>query len=301
MRVPGLIRISERQRLRRLLRPLYHRVEDMLQGDILKPNVELRARFQGARCFLLCTGTSLNELDVTLLRDEYTFGCGQLHSPELDYRVRKGWSQLSSEYAKVKDVNPAFYAVIDPVRNITLSDDDLTYFLNFFRSAETTFRDPSTIFFVNGSSWRFVERHGLLRGRQLYYVKQARPMRETTHQLHDIAKRITFMDGSLYFMIAASIYMGFTELYLCGCGYTFQPQQIGHYYENWSVRNSAPVDARHRITRRLAEDHGVRIVNIVPEGFDSPIYEKTSWAKVRDVLCSETGDTAGRRWIGDTG
>ena len=45
------------------------------------------------------------------------------------------------------------------------------------------------------------------------------------------------------------------------------------------VRN-IPIDVKHHIINEFAESNNVKIYNIVPDGFESPIYEKVTWEYV---------------------
>jgi len=52
-------------------------------------------------------------------------------------------------------------------------------------------------------------------------------------------------------------------------------------------RGFGPYRDKHRILNDYAKSQGVRIFNIVPDGFDSPVYEKLSWKEiVHEVLYS---------------
>ena len=266
------------------LRPLYHTLEDLALGDILENNRQLKNRYRGQRCFVICSGASLRQIDFRLLRNQCTFGTGQLHSPEQDYRVRMGLSSLGGDYRIPAGFSPTFYTALDPVREFVSAPDFITYHVDFWRSANCSFTDPNTVFFLNGADKGFFERHELLVGRRVHYVKTSKPMTEATLLTNDLTKRITFMDGTIFLIFAAAIYMGFTEMFLCGSGYTYHPRQSGHYYESWTRMDEVPVDDRHRLMREFAEAHGVRIHNIVPDGFESPVYEKVAWHEVAQAL-----------------
>ena len=131
-------------------------------------------------------------------------------------------------------------------------------------------------------------------------------------QENDISKRITFLDGSLFTMIATAIYMGFKEIILIGTDFALYPQLQYHFYDSPTFDKSInkedfesclsdlckahdlellsvletdthfcpkfiskdKVNVRHKITNNFAIKNNVKIFNIVSEGFESPIYEK---------------------------
>lgn len=283
---PWFPQLKEAMPFKPLIRAVWHAAEDLLQGDLLIKNELLKNRYDGKRCFILGTGASLNEIDVSKLWGEYTFGCGELHSPELDYYIRSGVDTLPAQYEYPNNINPlkvspSFFSAIDPIVEMFYSRDGVEWRVQWFKVADEAFGNLDTIFFLNATSKRFIDKYKLLQGRRVHYVKSASPMRAAAgQQSNDLTCRMTFLDGNIYFMIGAAVYLGFKELYLCGCGYTYHPRQVPHYYNDHTclATDLEPVDPRHEIAKQFAEAHGVRIYNVVPDGFESPVYEKVSWA-----------------------
>jgi hypothetical protein len=140
---------------------------------------------------------------------------------------------------------------------------------------------------------------------------------------------MTFRDGSVFAMIAISMYLGFKELYLCGAGYTYQPLRVFHYYdepllsraltgaerdallehirlqgvEAHAITGDAdaqrpiwvshqPVDERHTVINRYAQMQGVKIYSVVPDGFESPIYSPVSGRELARRLSVERNPPA---------
>jgi len=181
---------------------------------------------------------------------------------------------------------------------------------------------PNTTFlqYVNDLKW--FEQENLLENRKVYYV-HTQPLRSDAKMKVDLTRRI-HGKGSFINMVTAAIYMGFKEIYLCGAGYTYQPMQFFTYYYQPSFpiefpkekRNKVideimkiepvsilriqedelsyrpiwvddrPVSDSHRIMNEFARSVGVMIFNIVPDGFESPIYEKITWKEVENNVLS---------------
>ena len=82
------------------------------------------------------------------------------------------------------------------------------------------------------------------------YIAPSRVKKNENLEIFDLDRRNDFMLGSHYFMIAASIYMGFKEIYFLGGGYTYQPINRCHFYdndtalENAKLMKNTPVDER---------------------------------------------------------
>ena len=51
-----------------------------------------------------------------------------------------------------------------------------------------------------------------------------------------------------------------------------------------------PNKDKHRILNNYAKSQGVKIYNIVPDGFESPIYEKTTWQEVESKILPRNPD-----------
>lgn len=56
-------------------RTLYYALQDLMLGDILAPNAALRNKHAGERCVIMLTGPSVNDIDVQHLASEVTICC----------------------------------------------------------------------------------------------------------------------------------------------------------------------------------------------------------------------------------
>lgn len=273
-------RVLEHEGAKRLLRPVFHAWQDAFDPKVLQANAALRGRHTGERVFVLGTGISLRDVDVTLLRGRRVMGTGHLHSPDLDINIQRGRTRLVHQDRWPRDLQLDYYAAVDPVWEHASSVEEQQFFVDYWRSANAAFPDPQTVFFANGTDVPFYRRHGLLAGRQLHFVKSAGPTDGVAHPRWDLTRRMHFVDGSVFFMLAASLFLGFREIVILGCDYTFKPNRAGHYYDDVDVVRDQPLDGRHLLFRRLADARGVRVLNVVSEGFASPIYEPISWPTV---------------------
>jgi hypothetical protein len=341
-------------KIKKHLRPVYLTVQDFLDGDLLSRNLALKNRHEGERCFILCTGSSLSEIDLNRLRHEYTFGTGYLGCPEQGIE----WENETKRYLWVlgddpdaSKINPfelnrhrwphfphlSFFSAMGNAWALFIDRRARQQWLDFYRATGKAFPNPETIFFMNGADRRFYEKHRVLAGRRTHYVKASERIRSAKKLVNDLTERITFMDGSFFFMVAASIYMGFKEIYLCGCGYTYQPLQVFHFYDDpvfpldlpghkrdkvineimkvcgvtiYKAEHDEnnyrpvfvcqrPVEVKHEIIHEFARQRGVKIYNIVPRDFESPIYEKITWnAVVENVLAAPSrGDRRERSFL----
>ena len=126
------------------------------------------------------------------------------------------------------------------------------------------------------------------------------------------------MDGIIFAMIAIAMYMGFKEIFMVGNDYTLEPSLQFHFYDSpifskkltkdtamklihkiakaryvevYKIEEDEafykpiyvqyrPVASEHLVVKKFAESIGVKMYNVVPQGFESPVYEKISWQEV---------------------
>ena len=194
----------------------------------------------------------------------------------------------------------------------------------FFLDVDNAFRVRDTVHFYHATIHRYLESRNLLCDIPRYYFLQKDQFSAAKKQAIDLVAPITFADGALTLMIALAIFMGCTEIYLFGCGYTYSPAQLFHFFDCMRCPPGIPeaeMDAAvaafsrthpesdfalldkhgsrvhdnqllvdfsfdsikhrpktdfyhaHRLIRSFAESNGVRILNVVPAGYISPVYE----------------------------
>ena len=299
-------------RAEKAIKTVYYSYEDIIHRNSVKKNEALRDAYRNQRCFILGTCVSLNEINLHLLAGEYTFGCNYLYS-----------------HKNFKDLNIDFYTVISHVREFNYDNHyDTPY--SFYSAINNNCVNKDTIFFFSCANKNFFKKNALLDGRKVHYVKFINPHKNRGPLVNDLSKRITLFGGVLSFMVSAAIYMGFNEVYLCGCGYTYQPVLEYFFYDeyldfcahsyyqkpifsidiseeerdkkireiesqngirlyNIKRKNSydiatfvsdRQVHPDHRIIKAFADANNVKIYNIIPDGFTSPVYKGVSWQYV---------------------
>ena len=59
----------------KFIRFLYYKYDDFTNSNILKDNINLYNIHKGKRCFIICSGESLNEFDFLKIKDEISISC----------------------------------------------------------------------------------------------------------------------------------------------------------------------------------------------------------------------------------
>lgn len=297
------------------LRAVLRTLEYLRLSPLLRQNEGLRNRHAGQRAYLFATGASLAGMDLSEFNGKLTIGCNNIFrhpsfpSFQLKYFVAgvpfRRWRQLSPRF--------------------THEDHE-----HFFSAVDDAFRNRDTVHLYHATLHQYLQSRALLSNASRYYFLREGALEKAESQATDLAKPITFADGGLTLMIALAMFMGCNEIYLFGCGYTYTPVQLFHFYDclryptglsksemearmntfqlehpeagfQFIDANSHTVNGgetivdfsydpanhpeqaatdfyrTHRIIRSLAETKGIRILNVVPSGYNSPVYERALW------------------------
>ncbi len=203
-----------------------------------------RDRHRGERCFILGNGPSLGDLDLTRLRGEVTFGVNRIHEA----------------YGKLGLPPVTYYCVSDPTiwRLAGRTAEPARASQVFVRLPDIQDPTPGTIHLVQRDYDLFMDAgwfpldpaQGLVRG-------------------------LTVL---LDLCVPLAYWMGFDEVILLGCDFSFDPERDNHFYgdkdEPWphSVAKRAhrpPVQRQldgMRVAARAFERAGRRLVNATPGG-----------------------------------
>lgn len=318
-----------RSKIKDLLRPVYYFCKDIfdLQGrKRLKKNIILKDYYRGKRAFLLLTGASLQQLDISKLKDEYTLGVGFIFLHE-----------------DIERMNLTFYMNTEPSKSLNPSNPNWPKshlgplghegIVQFYREIDERFANK-TILILGSDNYKYIGINNLFKDKKKYFVKAKSDLHifkgEEYKIIVDLTKRSTRGGGSIFDSILTLIYMGFKEIYLCGAGYTYDPIYELHFYDSYIfpmsmgkvkaeneakkvvashnkerntniefygiiekdgvyrgiyVQKAKKCDVnrkKHMVINEYARLHGVKIYNIISDGFESPVYEKITWEEVVD-------------------
>lgn len=319
--------LSDKLKATKILRNSYNFIEDLLSKNVIKNNIVLKDIGLGKRCFIIGTGVSLEFINLTTLSNEITFGCNYIFHQQkfnelnLNYYFEVDqWSNLIYLNSKSKFIN----------KTILSKDQVLPYYDNeshIFPSSvlpEIYFNDidaslgVETKVFLNAVNKKYIDKQKMFPQKTVYYIKGSHRILDTTEQVSDLTKRITFSDGSILMMLATAFYMGFNEIYLIGADYSLKPSLVFHFYDSpviskkllredalkliREIANARAVEVfsileddnyykplfvnpqmgyeKHCIVKKFADSNHVKIFSVTPTGFESPVYDKISWDEV---------------------
>lgn len=260
-----------KKNLRKLARPFYKFFQYRYYKSLVQKNRQLFHKYADHRLFILADGSPLNDLDLSLLSQEYTMGSNYL-------MVHKDFSKIHLK----------FYAVAASRRSIRpLVNYSAGNFHDKLKELDGLLAHESTQFFFDVSMKKYLNEKQIFKNKKVYFAVSGAGMRSDAVPELDLTKPLSSMEGSLPFMITLAMYMGFKEIYLCGCGYSYDPQQVTHFYDK-EVRDARwGMDPKHAILLREAQRRGISIFNVVSDGYISPVYPAISAGDFHRMLLPE--------------
>ena len=169
---------------------------------IIGKNIELKDKHKGQRCFIIGTGPSLNDLDLTYLKDEITFGVNFLYKSE-QYKV----------------IEPKYYTIVDEA----FYNKGEEYLNNILDETK------NSIMICNYKGKNVVD-NCKTKPKDVYYIYQKLfPHKGLT--CVDAHKNMTIAMNVVTVCIQMAIYMGFSEIYLIGADFNpFASEKPNHCY-----------------------------------------------------------------------
>jgi len=211
--------------------------------NIIGRNIELKNKHKGQRCFIIGTGPSLNEMDLTYLKNEVTFGVNFL---------------FKSEQFKV--LNPTYYAITDEF----FHNQGKEYLEGIFNNTK------NSIMICNYKGKRVVN-SCKIKPKEVYYIYQKLfPHKKLT--CVDAHKNMTIGMNVVTGCIQMAIYMGFSEIYLIGADFnSFASEKPNHCYtDDSNEREISLADELkfyshatyfHYYIAKYAKDRNIKILN----------------------------------------
>jgi len=299
---------------------------DYNANKLLRQNFYLKNVYKNKTCFLLATGESLMGLDLSILKDEITFGIGFIFlHPEIII------NSINIYFDSEPIVN--FYDEKNTNWPENLMPSNYNKAILFYEMINKNTNKDSIIFF-NVKNKKFIDSTKLFEDKKVHYVKSLNKLDGKIDKEIDITKRFFGGGGSIYNSIVIAMYLGFNKIILLGAGYTYKPTYEKHFYDNFVfpieknkneleilcedkisiyrfngdknifVKGFRQINNENRIilSRNLSDDfyhnhfllnklaikNNVEILNIVPDGFESPIYKSVSWECIKNRVIEQS-------------
>lgn len=219
-----------------------------------------KSRYVGKRCFIVCTGPSLTIADLSLIKNEFTFGMNSICKlyDETDFRPTFYGIQDQFVYRTIESVIQEHYSGAD---NVFVSDRVARY--NTVDPMWNQF--PLSVAYSAYDCWF----------RNRYWARFS----------EDIHREVYNGFSITFSLIEIAVYMGFEEIYLLGADNSFSKDKRNHVVEYGLVDSQIDTaQARNLAGYRAAADYikdkPIHIYNVT-RGGDLEIFPRR---RLEDVL-----------------
>lgn len=254
-------------------------VLDVFPDPELRRNAVFRDRHRGERCFLLGSGHSIKEQDLTKLAGEIVMTQNHFHAHE-----------------QIGIISPTYHVNVPKYQPRSYDDD----WVEWLRSMDERLPKKTVIFFGKNTKY-LVDELRLFQDRA-YYVQPGYSAALLGRAPTDLTRRIMRVPTVLPQCLAIAIYMGFKEIYLLGFDLDQQfrqnnRDQLRFYGLSPITRNAAEIALEQKggasgddwlgfwliwrqcnLLKQAAERKGLKIINATRGGllnmFDRQVYEE---------------------------
>jgi len=190
---------------------IFNKILLILFSKTLKKNTRFKDVHKGKSCYLFGNGSSLKYYDLKLFNDKASIGCGALFT-------HKDFKDLNLKYCYVS--HPLFFYKFwkNP------------YSKRYEKNKVGAFYRKNMAFFPEKQYFTSLSNYYGIQGDNINYVYHFGQRDEVSgdNQMDEV---FSMMEGSMSGMIGVALYLGFTDITLVGCDYTFFPKMHGHFYE----------------------------------------------------------------------
>lgn len=222
--------------------------------------LNLKGKYQGKRCFIVCTGPSLTIEDLELLKDEYVFGMNStaMILDKTTWRPDFYGIQDGAVYERIKDV-------------VARPDNGLIFAPYSFRKKYGT-----------PSNWNYFQCCGA------YHLYEAYQLNKYFSKFSkDSYVRVYDGFSISYSLLQIAYYMGFEEIYLLGadCSYSGDKK---HFVEHGNLPNNLNIatfrlTASYQCAQAFAQINNLKIFNATRGG----MLEVFPRVRLEDVLANK--------------
>lgn len=200
---------------------------------------------KGERCFIVCTGPSLNFNDLSLIKNEICFSMNSIIKilDKTEWYPKYYGVQDDDVFAKMRDIYSTF------------SHE------NFFVANNTFNKNKDVLQNKNVNVFR------------LYYGNIKRNLKKPRIKFSkDITHGVDCGYTITYSLMQIAIYMGFKEIYLIGCDSNYDPDPNKRYFvSHGHIDPNAPVSVQFQMqayskAKEYADKHNIKIFNATRGG-----------------------------------
>lgn len=234
---------------------------------LVKRNERIKDSFKGERCFILFTGTSVNDFDLDYIKGEKVIACGM--------------SVVHRDFQKCNVV-----AYFDPG---SWEPRSLFYLDMVFSSVYESTKKGCNIF-LHCSAYPYRNEIMSYREKDTYYLSSNGNYLSKSDIRSDLNKINNIQEGSLSTALAIANYMGFKEIYMLGQDYLSDPPIYGHFYDGFKEIGN-PLDYKNYRERASwmiehVNKNGCHVINVTKDENQKSCVESITFADISQELNS---------------
>jgi hypothetical protein len=215
-------------------------------SKLLERNISIKNSYDGKRCFILFTGTSVSNFDFDLIKDELVIACG-----------------MSVVHKDFKENNVVAY--FDPgawePRSLLYLD---VIFSAVFRSTK-----KGCSVFLHSTAYPYRNELTSYREKDTYYITSNGNYLSSSDISSDLHQLNNIQEGSISTALGIASYMGFKEIYLLGSDYLSDPPIYGHFYDGFYESGDASSYESYRQRASWMIEHvekkGCKVINVLKD------------------------------------
>jgi len=225
---------------------------------LLLRNINVKNIFLGKRCYILFTGTSINNLNFDLLKNEPVIACGA--------------SVLNKDLTKCNLIGYFNPGPWEP-RSLLFMD---FIFNSIFRKTKR-----GCNIFLDTTGFPYVKKLAYYREKDTYYISSNGNYLSKNDINSDLTNLNNVQEGSLSTALAIASYMGFKEIYLLGADYLSDPPIFGHFYDGFDEVGKASDYESYRERAFWMIDHvqnrGCKVINVIKDNNQTSIIKSITF------------------------
>lgn len=190
---------------------IFKLIKFLYRNDLNKNKV-FENQFKNKDAYIFGNGSSIKSFNLDLFKDKYSLSCGYLF-------LHKSFSKL----------NIVAHTEIDPFILYPISKNKFSnaYQRNYVYDLYSKFF-PTDVPLISS----LTNYYSPLKKKKIYFSHHFGCKNEDFDiSKTSIADTNIFMNGSMYFLISLSYFMGFRKIYLVGMDYVTKFPKVGHFYE----------------------------------------------------------------------
>ena len=226
---------------------VYNYMVFILNYNNNKSNQTLKNKHRGETCFILGNGISLDQIPVEEINKHTVFACNEIF-------YHNQFNTLRIDY----------YTVIEPYYGKLFGRDYYEDTHKLYKDIDASFAEKETVFLLHSTVRKLIKYHSYQKNRTIFYLA---PINKIINSLHavknDMAGVFNLGFGAIGVMVGASVYMGFNNIVLLGCGYTYRPRQQHHFYARPQYNKTKhSYDEMIQMVKEFAKTHNLILMKI---------------------------------------